>query len=42
LLSVPNNAVGVANTIQTNRILFGTKTSSGVVTPTTTTTTTTP
>lgn len=42
LLSVPTNAVGVANTIQTNRILYGTSTSSGVVTPTTTTTVTTP
>jgi polysaccharide biosynthesis/export protein len=42
LISVPTNAVGLANAIQTNRILHGTSTSSGVVTTTTPTTTTTP
>jgi polysaccharide biosynthesis/export protein len=35
LISVPNNAVGLANSIQSNRILFGTPTTSGVVTTTT-------
>lgn len=39
LISVPNNAVGLANNIQSNRILFGTSTASGVVTTTTTATT---
>ena len=38
LISVPTNAVGIANTIQTNRILYGTKATTGVVTTTTTTT----
>ncbi len=37
LISVPTNATGLANTIQTNRILFGTKTTTPVVTTTTTT-----
>ena len=35
LLSVPNNAVTLANGLQTNRILRGTSTSGGVVTTTT-------
>ena len=40
LLSVPNNAVGLANNLQYYRILRGTSTSSGVVTTTTPVTTT--
>ena len=38
VISVPTNAVGLANTIQTNRILFSTRATSGVATPTTSTT----
>jgi polysaccharide biosynthesis/export protein len=35
LISVPTNAVGLANTIQTNRILYATPAHSGVVSTTT-------
>ena len=38
LLSVPNTGVGLANNLQTNRILFGTKTSTGAAPVVTTTT----
>jgi polysaccharide biosynthesis/export protein len=37
LISVPDNAVGLANALQTNRILYGTRTTAPVVTTTTTT-----
>jgi polysaccharide export outer membrane protein len=39
LISVPNNAVSLANNIQTNRILYATPAHAGVVSPTTTVTT---
>jgi polysaccharide export outer membrane protein len=39
LISVPNNAVSLANSVQTNRILFATPGHAGVVTTTTTVTT---
>jgi polysaccharide export outer membrane protein len=39
LISVPNNAVSLANGIQTNRILFATPAHAGVVSTTTTVTT---